>query len=777
MKKKIMAPILITALMLTNVPVMAANFSDINNVPWDGAKTYINDVADKGIMVGSVENGKQVFKARDNLTYSEAAQICYTILKSTNKLDSSSDYVKKWEAVMAGYNIPAWAYTSVSYCLEKSIVSISDLALFMNGSKNNYATRENVSKFMGKAFSNLGYKGDASKVSLKDLSSVTAEALPYVETIAGLGIIVGDENQNFNPKKLITRAEMAVVCSKSYNTLSGGSSSNNNNNNNSNEVTAYGTVVSNEKYNDNYIITLRTSTGDVMSFLTSSSTPMTYKDKSVKNDYPGKEDVVEFVYSGTTLKSLTVVTDADGGYSSFQNGVIDSITATKVKLENSNTYYTFAPSSVTVSLDGSGSTISKIMSACENYTVTARLLLDSNNYVIEIQATRDTSQVYGAIELVNKTRIKIDGTTYMYADVDDIPVKIDGTTRTVEKLISTVDDYDESNKKVYATISLDKDGDVTRIVAVTRDEKANSGKIVSISESRIKIGSTTSYLADEKDLTVKIDGSTRTLDRLISICKTDDEVTAKLTFDDDDYVIRIDATTSDSDDTYEGTLKSITKSTIKVGSKTYSYSEDEELIVKIDGTSVTLNKLISRAKDEEFTVKLTLDSYGDVMKIIATSVENNDNTDVSGEIKSATNSTLKIGSKSYDVKDPDDVDVSVTDGNNTISSYKELREAVNDGKIMSVDVTIKKGYVSEVSGDVTAIEDADITDVYPDSDRIRVSLSSGKYTYEVKGSADITLDGKDTNLTKLKNRMSTDDLYGYITFRTGKITSIEARTK
>ena len=57
--KKIMAPILISALMLTNVPVMAANFSDINNVPWDGAKTYINDVADKGIMVGSVENGKR----------------------------------------------------------------------------------------------------------------------------------------------------------------------------------------------------------------------------------------------------------------------------------------------------------------------------------------------------------------------------------------------------------------------------------------------------------------------------------------------------------------------------------------------------------------------------------------------------------------------------------------------------------------------------------------------------------------------------------------------
>ena len=777
MKKRFIAPLLAAVMVMSSVPAMAANFSDINNVPWDGAKAYINDVADKGIMVGSVENGKQVFKARDNLTYAESAQICYTILKSTNKLGSTGDYVKKWEAVMAGYNIPTWAYTSVSYCLEKSIVTISDLALFMKGTKSNYATRENVAKFMGRAFSNLGYTGDTANISLKDLSSVSAEALPYVKTIAGLGIIVGDENKNFNPKNLITRAEMAVVCSKSYDTLSGGGGNNDPKPSENKEVTAYGTVVSNEPYNDSYIITLRTSKGDVFSFLTNSSTPMTYNNKTVKNDYPGKEDVVEFVYEGTTLKSLTVITDADGGYTYFINGTIDSITATKVKLENNNNYYTFSPSSVTATLDGSGSTISKITTACENYSVTAKLLMDKDNYVIEIHATRDTSQVYGPIEMVSKAKIKINGTSYNYANVDDLIVKIDGSTRNIEKLISTFDDYDENNKKVYATLNFDKDGDVTKITAVTKDEKANSGKIVSISETKIRIGSTTSYLADERDLTVKIDGVTKTLDKLISICKDDDEVTAKLTFDDDDYVIKIDATTSDSDDTYEGVLKSITKSTIKVGSKTFSYSEDEELIVKIDGESATLTKLINRAEDEEFNVKVTLDDYGDVMKIIAEAEKSDDNTDVSGEIRSATNSTLKLGSKSYDVKDPDDVYVSINDGNNRISSYKELREAVSDGKVMNVDVAIKKGYVSEVTGDVTAIEDVDITDVYPDSDKIRISVSSGKYTYEVKSSADITLDGKDSNLTKLKNRLDTDDLYGSLTLRSERVSSVEAYTK
>ena len=46
----------------TAVSVSAASFSDINNVPWEGAKEYINKVADLGLMVGDTDkSGNKVF--------------------------------------------------------------------------------------------------------------------------------------------------------------------------------------------------------------------------------------------------------------------------------------------------------------------------------------------------------------------------------------------------------------------------------------------------------------------------------------------------------------------------------------------------------------------------------------------------------------------------------------------------------------------------------------------------------------------------------------------
>ncbi|WP_405729961.1 S-layer homology domain-containing protein, partial [Anaerotignum sp.] len=53
----------------------AANFKDINDVPW--ASTVINNVADKGLLSG-YEDG--TFRGKNNVTYCEAMQMVYTTL-------------------------------------------------------------------------------------------------------------------------------------------------------------------------------------------------------------------------------------------------------------------------------------------------------------------------------------------------------------------------------------------------------------------------------------------------------------------------------------------------------------------------------------------------------------------------------------------------------------------------------------------------------------------------------------------------------------------------
>ena len=50
----------------------AANFKDINDVPWSGASAVINSVADRGLLSG-YDDG--TFRARNNVTYCEAMQM------------------------------------------------------------------------------------------------------------------------------------------------------------------------------------------------------------------------------------------------------------------------------------------------------------------------------------------------------------------------------------------------------------------------------------------------------------------------------------------------------------------------------------------------------------------------------------------------------------------------------------------------------------------------------------------------------------------------------
>ena len=86
------AAVMLAALMAagTCTNVFAAGFADINNVPWEGAKQYINRVADLGLMVGEKDSkGNDYFRAKDGITYCETMQLAYSLLNKTNSLKTS----------------------------------------------------------------------------------------------------------------------------------------------------------------------------------------------------------------------------------------------------------------------------------------------------------------------------------------------------------------------------------------------------------------------------------------------------------------------------------------------------------------------------------------------------------------------------------------------------------------------------------------------------------------------------------------------------------------
>lgn len=93
---------------------------------------------------------------------------------------------------------------------------------------------------------------------------------------------------------------------------------------------------------------------------------------------------------------------------------------------------------------------------------------------------------------------------------------------------------------------------------------------------------------------------------------------------------------------------------------------------------------------------------------------------------------MSVGSKSYTTTS--DTDFNIDDGEDSIDTISELEDAIDDGKTVEVEVTVKsdevtkvKGYVSKATGELTDVG----------SNKITVKFDSGKTTYKCKSDVDI----------------------------------------
>ena len=220
MKRKL--TLLLSAVMATSCLPMtayAANFKDINTVPW--ASETINSVADKGLLNG-YEDG--TFRGANNVTYCEAMQMLYnTLVKSglIDPIDAVTAY--SYMSILNAYKVPSWCQMAVAYGLNNNIIDMQLVATkFAGGTQA--ATREDVANMFGQALA-VRYDVDgksASATEFRDFYAISSEKAPLVDLLKRLGIVSGDNNSCFNPQKNINRAEMAVVLNKTYGILAEG---------------------------------------------------------------------------------------------------------------------------------------------------------------------------------------------------------------------------------------------------------------------------------------------------------------------------------------------------------------------------------------------------------------------------------------------------------------------------------------------------------------------------------------------------------------------------
>lgn len=727
----------------TNAVAFGSTFADINTVPWPGAATFIDEAASLGLMSGYTENGKKYCKPRNKVTYCEATQLMYSIMKTYYKQDVTNETITKWKPIMDAYKIPSWAYNAVAYALDKGILVTNDLTKFMKSNTQQNANREDVGVIFGKALGKVYTVDMDAKLTFKDAGSISKASVPYLDLLYDKNIMVGDDYNNFNPKVNINRSEMAVLSVKTYKLLTGSGSSGGTTTKpetpSNGSVT--GTIVNvSVLENGDLFCSVKTNTGTGLNLFGKKGTAKAYYDgKEIDFSEIGTGDSVSLSYANGDIKTITV-TKSVNGIGSKQTFDLVDMTSNKITVKDGSKEKTYTMADdVKVYLDDKSTTPSRIYSALDNgddFSVT--IYLNADDKVTKLYATtKNDNPKSGLLTDLDddELTIKVNGKSYDY-DVDsDVDVKDELTDYSFSDLKKHYDDTD-----FYVTLTTNSKNAVTKITVNYAEDEVN-GVLTDVTSRKLTIkaqGDTYTYNLDS-DVDVKVDGKSKDIDFLKENHeKTSYRVSLTLNRDDDvTDIVAIEESMGES----KGIIKRLSSSTIEIKNDkgdTFSYDlldDTDDIDVTLNGKSADFDDLKDKYKEYDIRAELSFKNK-QVSKIVAVNTEAD-----KGELRAIDEDEITIlvdGDKfTYDLDD--DVEVTLEDDDYSLS---KLIKAFEDYENFEVKLKFNssKSKVTEIEAD------------YASSKR------------EVKGDLDgisssyIKVDGKKYYLSKDFDK--DDDVYG-----------------
>lgn len=730
--KKTIAVLLsaVVAVSSTTISMAAITFSDINNVPWDGAKNYVTKVAELGLMVGEENgDGTSLFRAKDKVTYCETVQLAYNILKNEGKAELSQATTAKWKSVMSGYKIPEWAHEAVSYALENQMISVTDLGGFMTTKgANNNATREDVAVIFGRALSSEYDIKDNPVLTFADKSQISSSSVPYVNLLSELNILVGDDDKNFNPKNLINRAEMAVVTTKTYSVVSGEKV-------NTDGASATGTIITVLDNDGVRKITMTLSDGTKLVLNGNKSTPTTYNGKTVSFVELTAGDNVTVNYMNDTVTSVVVNFDFINESSESVTGTINYMTSEKitVNLEKGGTAIYPLATNVSISLNDEASAINKITKIIDNGVTVDVVVKLSNGTVTAVSASGLENTVQGTITEIDSDEITIKRTggsakTYDYADY--VTVRYEGETSRISKLIDAFDDSIE----LYVTATLD-DGEIEKMVVTVSQlggsvtgflKKVTDEKIVvAISDTEVK----TYYF--EEDPTVTYEDEDITYSKLVDKFEDGTTLTATVYLNSSRKVSKIEAVLEDND---TGVITNLTDTYITIFTSAGISRKclmDEDVIIKFNGgTTESVSYLKSIYETGETGVTLTFNKNDEVVKVLV-DLDQDSYDRTSGEIAKMGSDSIKIGDKTVYLSSSTVVKI---DGEKSTGAL--LYKGWQSGETYDATVTYADNMAKNISAELTGAEGKVYSLV---KGEVTLNTDTGKRIYEIADDDDLVI--------------------------------------
>lgn len=595
----------------------AIEFTDLPSTHW--SYTYVNQASNLGIISGIQQSdGTYQYQPDTPVSYNQTMQLLYAMAKTLGSTQDVPSRVTKWQATMNQYSVPQWAQQAVSYCLESAIVDTS----MLKGDAG--ATREEVACMVGRVMTKV-YGTSTKTASHKDLSQVNSTYLPYVNLLDQLEIMQGDTAGNFNPTKSITRAEMAVVISKSYAQLKMITQTGT-----MTAISSTGTTINGANY----------TYSSVAKFTLDGQTTTTSALQTLLSENSTTGLSVAMVINGAgQVISIAVTSPAQTSTGTKVEGRITQIGASRItiKKDNGDTALYYLQDDTTIRIDDRSSDREDLEDAFDEYTLDAVLTVNYEGYITRMEVTtdgddEDGDEMTGFVTSFTTSRITIQkaGSSstksyYWLDDTDDVTVKIDGDTEDWDTLKDAYDD----DTLFEVTVTLNSDDEVKRVEATTKDV---TGKITNLDVDDDEIIEVDD---DEYDLassvTVYINGSKKDLDDLQDYFDDDKTMYVGLTLNSSKDVSRIDVITgstsssSSSTSTKKGTIKSLTKTYVGIGStssKYYFKNEDYDDVTFsiIDGDNSNLTDWLdlSDAIDEDdktIYVTATLNSDDEITKL------------------------------------------------------------------------------------------------------------------------------------------------------------------
>ena len=742
-----------------SVPAYAATtFVDINTVTWSGFKPFLNQAAELGLMSGYEENGKRYCKPRNNVTYCEAVQLMYSIMKAYTKQDVNDATVTKWKPVISAYNIPTWAYKATAYGLENSILTTAELNKLQGGTKA--ANREDVGVIFGKAMDTVkGYDvKSGATLGYADKDAISATAVPYLELLYRVNLMVGDSDNKFNPKKNITRAEMAVLSVKSYNKLV------ENKGTETNRKTATGTVTDCKTMQNGDIFLTMTASGSSLSlFGVKGKVTAKYNGQTIALSDIKTGDTVKVTYEGQYMSSITVTYSKNGIKQTTEKKYeLKDITDSKITVKDGSTEKKFyLDDDVEIRLDGKKSTVSKLSRALEDTSYDVTLTLDKDEYVLKVVAVVNANNpTDGTVTDVEDDEITIKSgkKEYTYTLASDVEVTYNGNTMKFSKFQRN---YDDSNFVV--SLKLDKNNRVSEIKITSMEDDYN-GTLTFLNSKRIEFtaGSKTYQYNLSDDVTVRIDGKKSSVSALRESYRDGKAYTVSVDTNRDDEVTELLAVSKFSSNN-KGKLSKISKRelTIVAKEKDYTYGLADDVDVTINGKNRDVSDLIDSYKDYSFNVTLGFDKNGDVCEITAEMADAKE-----GYLRDLVEDKriITVTAAGLNIKMDLASSVTVKLGGESISLTKlnsELDYAYGDSQIY-----VELGYNG--SGEVKTItafwEDArgELVSVDRRADEIEVRIDGSKKTFEISTRAEFVykLSAAADEDDYKRNLRYDEDLYG-----------------